>query len=623
MHPTSPTASARAALDADRAHADPAIWITRLPDEAVLARAAALEAEGPLDRPLWGVPFAVKDNIDVAGLPTTAACPAYATTPTESAPAVQRLLDAGAVLLGKTNLDQFATGLVGVRSPYGVPRNVFDPMRVPGGSSSGSGCVVAAGIVPFALGTDTAGSGRVPAMFGNVVGLKPTIGSISARGMVPACRSIDTISVFARTVDEALAAARVMAGWDEADPYSRAAPHAFLRRSPAATLRVASVAPDGCTPEQARLYHAAAARLGAEPVSIAPLLAVARLLYDGPWVAERTAALRPMLDKPDDLHPVTRAILQGGLDRRTVDAFDAFHQLALARRFAQALFRTYDALLLPTAPNTPTLAELDADPIGPNSRLGTWTNFVNLCDLAAWAVPSGIGADGLPGGVTLVGPAWSEGRLADAADRLHRAAAQTVGNTTMTLPHAEAPDPAGPDETALFCVGGHMAGLPLNGELTSRGGRFVAHARTQPQYRLYALGNRPGLLAAPGGAAIAGEIWAVPTAAIGALLAGVPRPLGFGTVLLESGPCLGFLAEAEGVAGAPDITHHGGWRAYLAASDPLAGFIQAGSTLMRLPIDPAWQDGVAFNLRTILAQAAMLGDPALPDATDPAPIFRA
>ena len=386
METPSPLAAARAALAADRAHADPAIWITRIPDAAVLDRAAALEREGRQDRPLWGVPFAVKDNIDAAGLPTTAACPAYAYTPGRSAPAVQRLLDAGAVLLGKTNLDQFATGLVGVRSPYGVPRNLFDPARVPGGSSSGSACAVAAGIVPVALGTDTAGSGRVPAMFGNIVGLKPTIGSVSATGMVPACRSIDTVSVFARSVDEALAVARVIAGYDAADPYSRAAPFPHLRRGADTALRLACVAAEGCAPEQARLYAAAAA--GAEAVDIAPLLAVARLLYDGPWVAERTAALRPMLATPDALHPVTRAILQAGLDRRTVDAFDAFHLLAQARRFAAELFTRFDALLLPTAPDTPTLAALAADPIGPNSRLGTWTNFANLCDLAVWAVPT-------------------------------------------------------------------------------------------------------------------------------------------------------------------------------------------------------------------------------------------
>ena len=627
MHSFSPLAAAHAALAADRAHADPAIWISRLPDATVLARATTLEAEGQQGRPLWGVPFAVKDNIDVAGLPTTAACPGYAYTPAETAPAVQRLLDAGAVLLGKTNLDQFATGLVGVRSPYGVPRNVFDPARVPGGSSSGSGCVVAAGIVPFALGTDTAGSGRVPAMFGHIVGLKPTVGSIPARGMVPACRSIDTISIFARTVDEALEAARVAAGWDAADPYSRAAPFPYLRRGVDGPMRVASVAPDGCTPDQARLYHAAAARLGAEPTGIAPLLAIARLLYDGPWVAERTAALRGILATPDMLHPVTRAILEGGLDRRTVDAFDAFHQLAGARRFAQALFQPLRRRCCcrrhPTRPRWPNWPRTRSAPTAASAPGPISSTCVTL---RPGRCPAGLGADGLPGGVTLVGPAWSEGRLAALADRRASCSVQRNGGEHG---HGIAGPAAEPD---LGRAGGDGAVLhrrPHGGAGAERAvdrrgaAASSADARTEPRYRLYAL-EQP---ARPGGRArrerpSPARFGRMPTAEIGALLAEVPRPLGFGTVLLEGGPCLGFLAEAEGVAGAPDITHHGGWRAYLAASDPVPAFITAGSALMDLPIDPAWHEGVAFHLRTILAQAATLADPALAE-TDPAPVFRA
>ena len=558
-----PVAAAEATIAADRAHADPTIWITRVPDEALRARARELEAEGPRGRPLWGMLVAVKDNIDVAGLPTTAGCPGYAYTPRANATAVQRLLDAGAIVAGKTNLDQFATGLVGVRSPYGVPRNVFDPARVPGGSSSGSGVAVAAGIVPVALGTDTAGSGRVPASFGNIVGLKPTVGAIPATGMVPACRSVDTISVFARTVDEALAVQRVIGGYDAADPYSRAAPYPYLRRStPPATLRIGRVSvPDTL----ASPYAAVAALLPTEPVDIDIFLAVARLLYDGPWVAERTSALRAVVEQQADmLFPVTRAILEGGLARRTVDAFDAFHQLAQARRYAADLFREYDALLLPTTMPCPTLAALAADPIGPNSRLGTWTNFVNICDLAAIAVPAGTGTDGLPFGVTLVGPAWSEGRLAAIADTIHRAHATHVGATREALPPPAPRDQLGADETALFCIGAHMSGLPLNHQITALGGRFLSTGRTLPSYRLYALGKRPGLVRDTAGAAIAGEVWALPTAAIGALLAQVPAPLGFGSVELETGPCLGFLAEAAGCAGAPDISALGGWRAWLA-----------------------------------------------------------
>lgn len=553
-----PTQAVDAALTADRAHDDRAIWITRLPEAAVIARARELEAEGAQGRPLWGMPIAVKDNLDVAGLPTTAACPGYAYTATKTAPAVQHLLDAGAILFGKTNLDQFATGLVGTRSPYGVPRNVFDATRVPGGSSSGSAVAVAAGIVPIALGTDTAGSGRVPAAFGNIVGLKPTLGSVSTRGAVPACRSLDTISVFARTVDEALGVQRVIAGFDAADPYARRAPYPHLRRGPAPPaprIAVGDVAELCDTATGAGLARAARA-LGAEPVDVGPFLAIARLLYDGPWVAERSAALREVVEtKADCLHPVTRAILEAGLGRRTVDAFDAFHRVAEVRRLAEDLFARYDALVLPTVPFCPTLAEVATDPIGVNSRLGTFTNFVNLCDLAGFAVPTGLGGDGLPVGVTLLGPAWSEGRLAGIADALHR------GLTATALPPPAQVDILRPDEAALFCIGAHMSGLPLNHQLTRLGGRFLREARTVPAYRLYVLGNRPGMLRAGNGAAIAGEVWAIPTAAIGALLGQVPAPLGFGSVALDDGPCLGFLAEADGVANAEDITHLGGWRA--------------------------------------------------------------
>ncbi len=590
-----PLAAAEAALAADRAAADPAIWISRVPDADILAQARVLETEGPRGRALWGLTVVVKDNIDVSGLPTTAACPGYARTPTTSAPSVQRLLDAGALLLGKTNMDQFATGLVGTRSPYGTPRNRFSPAHVPGGSSSGSGVAVAAGIADIALGTDTAGSGRVPAAFGNIVGLKPTVGAISAGGMVPACRSVDTISMFARTVDAALAVQRVTHGYDPADPYSRQPPPGYLRRSPlppSVRVAVADVA-TLCDPEVTRLYRRAADQFDIETIDLAPYLEIARLLYDGPWLAERTAALRDLvITRPDVMHPVTRAIVEAGLTRLTVDAFDAFHALARVRRLATELFRRCDVLLLPTVPFCPTLAEVAADPFGPNARLGTFTNFVNLCDLAAIAVPAGLGADGLPVGVTVIGPAWSEGRLGAIADHIHRASTANLDPTTPT-------DALAPDETALFCLGAHMAGLPLNPQITGFGGRFLRAVNTLPAYRLHALGNRPGLVrdggqmgvpmggrgrepgAVPGGAmpggarhapggrqgaAIAGEVWALPTSAIGALLALVPPPLGFGTVELEDGPCLGFLAEADAARDAPDISAHGGWRAWLAAT---------------------------------------------------------
>lgn len=555
-----PVARALAALAADAAARDPAIWITRVEEQAFLASAHALEARDPQELPMRGMTVAIKDNIDVAGMPTTAACPEYAYTPDVSAVAVQRLVDAGALIMGKTNLDQFATGLVGVRSPYGVPRNVFNPAHVPGGSSSGSAIAVAAGIVDVSLGTDTAGSGRVPAAFGNIVGLKPTVGSVPATGMVPACRSVDTISIFARTVDQALAVQRVISGFDVTDPYSRPSPAGYLRRAAypdSARIAVADVAAL-CDPEVTRLYRRATGLFEYETIDLVPYLAIARLLYDGPWVAERTSALREVLRaRPDAMHPVTRQIVAGGLSRMTVDAFDAFHALAQLKRQTEALFARCDALLVPTAPTCPTLAELEADPIGPNTRLGTFTNFANLCDLAAFAVPAGLDVNGMPVGVTVLGPAWSEGRIAAIADHIHR-------QFSRDLPPAAAVDPLGAQETALFCIGAHMSGLPLNGQITALGGRLLRSARTRPEYRLHVLGNRPGMVRGPSGAAIAGEVWAVPTANIGALLAQVPPPLGFGTVALDDGVCLGFLAEAAAVSGLPDITALGGWRAWLA-----------------------------------------------------------
>jgi allophanate hydrolase len=570
----SPAAIAQAALDRIAAYADPALFITPVPPEALLAEAEALAAAGPAGRPLYGVPFVVKDNIDAAGLPSTAACPDFRYLPAGDAAAVARLRAAGALLLGKVNLDQFATGLNGTRSPYGTPRNPVVADRIPGGSSSGSATAVAAGIAGFALGTDTAGSGRVPAMCQNIVGLKPTVGLVPSQGMVPACRSIDCISVFALTVADAAAVLAVIGGPLASDPYSRPPP-AGWRADPAprGAWRVA-VPQDSQlvfdTPGDAALFGAALARaesLGAvlHRVDIAPLTALARRLYDGAWVAERTAALRDMVvNHADALHPVTRGILEGGLTRLAMDAFDDFHALAEARLVARDIFAGADALLVPTAPGVPTLAQLAEAPIAANSRLGTYTNFVNLCDLAGLAVPAGFRPDGVPFGVTLLAPAWSEALLGGLGAAMHEAAGVGLGALAEPLPAAPPPPALAAGETALFCVGAHMAGLPLNGQVTGRGGRFLREAATAPAYRFYDLGSRPGLLrVAEGGAAIAGEIWAVPTAEIGGLLALVPPPLGFGSVELADGArVLGFLCEAAGVAGAADITRFGGWRAY-------------------------------------------------------------
>lgn len=408
-----------AGLEAAR---DPGIFLHVLPPERLLALARALPPFDPARYPLWGLPFAIKDNIDLAGTPTTAACPAYAYVPAETAAVVERLMAAGAIPIGKTNLDQFATGLVGVRTPHAVPRNAFDPTRVPGGSSSGSAVAVAKGLVTFALGTDTAGSGRIPAALNNIVGLKPSVGLISARGVVPACRTIDCVSIFALDVADARAVVDCAAGYDERDPFSRriALDDRPLKRL--AVPRAEDLLFFGDT-AAASAWDAALDRLGALDVEMARIdltlfFAVARLLYEGPWVAERRAAVGRFMDEqPAALHPVTHAILEGAARFTAVDTFGAMYRLAELRRSAELALAQFDALVVPTAPIFPTLAELAADPSGPNSRLGTYTNFVNLLDLAAIAVPGPFRHDGLPAGLTFIGRAGSDHALATLAER--------------------------------------------------------------------------------------------------------------------------------------------------------------------------------------------------------------
>jgi allophanate hydrolase len=561
---------------------DPGIFLALVPEGEALAEAAALPPFDPASQPLWGVPFAVKDNIDVAGLPTTAACRDFAYTPAETAPAVTRLLAAGAVLIGKTNLDQFATGLVGLRTPYPVPRNAIDPAYVPGGSSSGSAVAVAHGIVSFALGTDTAGSGRVPAALNNVVGLKPSLGAVSSRGMLPACRTLDTLSVFAGTVADADAAFRVMLGPDKTDPWARALPvppapaglppGLRLGLPDAASLRFGG---DGLS-EVA--FAATAADLealtgAAVSVDLSPMFAVAGLLYDGPWVAERYAAIRLVMEtRPGILHPTTRAVIGAAERYSAADAFAGLYRLAELRQEADAVWDRIDVLAVPTYPRPQTRAAVEADPVGPNSELGTYTNFVNLLDWCALAVPGRPRADGFPAGITLLAPRGSDGLLAALGARLHAASAGRIGAGTAPVPAAK-PGPAWarPGEIELAVVGAHLSGLPLNRELAGRGARYLRSIKTEPDYRLYALPGgppqRPGLLrVAPGeGGAIETEVWALPPAAFGTFVAGIPAPLGIGTLRLADGTApKGFLVEAAGVAGATDITRFGGWRSYMA-----------------------------------------------------------
>ncbi len=565
------------------------VWIHVLTDAELEPCLARLAAADPAALPLYGIPFAIKDNIDLAGVPTTAACPAFAYTPGCSAHVVERLIAAGAIPIGKTNLDQFATGLVGTRSPHGATPNAFDPAYISGGSSSGSAIAVAEGLVSFSLGTDTAGSGRVPAAFNNLVGIKPTRGLVSTSGVVPACRTLDCVSVFALDIADAEAVMAVAAGFDPANPYARPAPAAgevgvwdgpFRFGVPDAPQFYGDA-------ESGRLFAAAVDRLrglGGTAVSIdfSPFDAAARLLYEGPWVAERYAAIESFIQRrPDALLDVTRRIIAPAAEARAVDAFKAQYRLADLKRRADALIAGLDFVLTPTAPTIYRISEVQADPIALNSRLGTYTNFMNLLDLAAVAVPAGFRADGLPFGVTLFGPAFSDTSLARFAGRLHRCQDIPLGatgrpqvaepldaNGACSSRNAEASEPR---SLNLVVCGAHLSGLTLNPQLSDRGATLVRATRTAPRYRLYALPggppHRPGLIRqGDGGAAIEVEVWSVPLDQVGGFLAGIPAPLGLGSVELEDGTWeKGFICEGFAAAGARDITHLGGWRAFLAS----------------------------------------------------------
>ena len=549
---------------------DDRVWITRASDEELRAEAARLDARrGEIDRlPLYGVPFAVKDNIDVAGLPTTAACPGFSYEPEASAEVVRRLVEAGALVVGKTNLDQFATGLVGVRSPYGVPRNPFDPAFVPGGSSSGSAVAVAAGLVSFALGTDTAGSGRVPAGFNNVVGLKPTPGLLSTEGVVPACKSLDCVSMFALSCSDADAVLTVAAEPQVTAPIGKTFRFGVLRQGDAEFFG---------DDAYAALYAQAVGRLkslGGTPVEIdyAPFRDAAGLLYGGPWVAERTAAVGAFIEAADDtagIWPVTREIVLTGQEYSAVDAFEGQYELAELKARAAAEMAGLDFLTLPTTPTIYRVADLAREPVLYNSHLGHYTNFVNFFGLSALALPAGFRPDGMPFGITLIAASHHERALLAFGARWQREVPLPLGKTTSRLPPVDRDPVVAEDRVPIAVVGAHMSGLPLNIQLTELGGRLEKAGRTAPIYRFYALPGgpprRPGMLrVADGGGAIELEVWSLPAARVGSFLRKIPAPLGLGTVTLADGSGVpGFLCESHATAGAEDITALGGWRAYL------------------------------------------------------------
>ncbi len=569
---------------------DDAVWISLVPREEALAAAARL----PVDArgmpaleglPLYGVPFAVKDNIDVAGMETTAACPGFAYVAETSASLVEALLRAGAILIGKNNLDQFATGLSGMRSPYGTPRNPVAPDHVPGGSSSGSASAVSAGLVSFAIGTDTAGSGRVPAALQSIVGVKPSRGLVSTAGLVPACRSLDCPSVFALTVADGARVLAAMAGPDEADPWSRSLPlpgadvaRVELDGVTLAVPRADQLAwSDGAGFESAwrGVLHRLSAR-GARMVEIdiAPFLDAGRLLYGGPWIAERWGGLERFVSHhADELHPVTRAVLAPGADVSGADVFRGMTRLHELRTQASASVAGADALLMPTTTAVFSLAHMAAEPIAANAALGRLTTFVNLLDMAAVAVPSGTASSGLPFGVTVLASAGADARILELAGAIEEASPRVLGATGWAPTVGDDPrEPAAEArrELDIAVVGAHLEGLPLHGDLVATGATLVARTATAPTYRLFALPDtvppKPGLARAPqGGASIDVEVYSIPIQNVGAFLATVPAPLGIGSVELVDGTTVhGFVCEPYALDDATDVTEYGGWRAYLA-----------------------------------------------------------
>lgn len=561
------------------------IWIATLSLESLKGYARNVEAKGMAALPLYGVPFAIKDNIDLAGIPTTAACPAFAYTPSRSATVVQRLIDAGAIPIGKTNLDQFATGLNGTRSPYGACRNAFNPEYISGGSSSGSAVAVAKGQVCFSLGTDTAGSGRVPAAFNNLIGYKPTKGWLSSHGMVPACRSLDTVSIFAFTAADAAHIMTISAAYDAADIYSREIQGHGFNFGVASHFRFGIPRPQQLkffgNRDSERLFNEAAARmqgLGGEAVEIdfEPLLKAARLLYEGPWIAERYAAIQSFFEQHNDqiVAPV-REIIATAKPYTAADTFHEIYQLRKIKLQADQTWTGIDCLLTPTAGTIYPIQAMQQDPIRLNTNLGYYTNFMNLLDYTAVAVPAGFQNDGLPFGITLLAPAHQDEPLLHLAQRLQQAYSLPLGATGIALSQNIPFRATRSGQVQIAVCGAHLSGLPLNDQLTSRQGRLVISTTTSPDYRLYVLPGkvpkRPGLIRVnlhEQGVAVEVEVWELPMRELGSFVANIPTPLGIGTLTLANGETVqGFLCERYAINNAKDISHWGGWRHYLQQLD--------------------------------------------------------
>ncbi|MDB6062383.1 MAG: allophanate hydrolase [Verrucomicrobiaceae bacterium] len=569
-------------------YVDRNIWIYRLSAEELAPYLAALDTRSPANASLYGIPFAIKDNIDLADIPTTAACAAYAYTPPISATVVENLIAAGAIPLGKTNLDQFATGLVGVRSPepWGACRNSFNPDYISGGSSSGSAVAVALGLASFSIGTDTAGSGRIPAAFNNIVGWKPTRGLLSIRGVVPACKSIDCASVFATTAADINSVFSVAVTFDDNDPFSR---HNPAHNSAGAFGSIAAGAFKFGVPRAEQLeffgdatsahaFEAAIALLESiggikTEIDFSPFLAAARLLYEGPWIAERYWAIKPLLESnPSALLPVTAKIISAGRDKTAADTFDAMYQMQVLRRIAEKTLRDIEFVVTPTAGTIFTQQQLIEEPILCNSQLGYYTNFMNLLDLSAIAVPTAMLSSGLPFGITLFADRFTDLNLLSYAQRIQQATQLTLGATSKILPAITLNARQDVAKVRVVVCGAHMSGLPFNPQLLVRRATLIEATTTSAAYRFYALPGgvvkRPGLIRdEKGGAKIAVEVWEMPAEEFGSFVALIPKPLGIGKVELINGKWLsGFLCESYALEGAEDITARGDWRAYIANS---------------------------------------------------------
>ncbi|WP_436913786.1 allophanate hydrolase [Acinetobacter schindleri] len=545
-------------------------WISIATAAQLQAQIDALTGADIESLPLYGVPFAVKDNIDVSGFYTTAACKEAAYLATSDATVVAKLKAAGAIVVGKTNLDQFATGLVGVRSPYGTVKNSFNPKYISGGSSSGSSVVVANGLVPFSLGTDTAGSGRVPAGHNNIVGLKPTKGWFSTTGLIPACRTIDVISIFALTVDDAWQVAQVMQGYDASDDYSRVHPQNVPSQFSKGKIAIPDTLEFYGDAETEKAFNLAIARaqsLGytVEPIDFAPFQQLAAALYNRSWVAERTRAVEKMVQR-EQTHPVIGQIIAQADRFSAVDAMQDEYERARLSRIIQNTLTDYDALMVPTAPTIYRITEVEADPLVKNSHMGAYTNFVNFANLSALALPNSIRADGLPTGVTFIAPAWMDEALAKFGQKWQQASQLKLG--TSELSYEKTTEISSGHSVKLAVVGAHLSGMPLNFQLTTRGGTLIKQTRTTSHYKLYALKNttppKPGLQYSAKGCSIEVEVWDIPRALFGDIVAEVPAPLGIGNVQLIDGIwAKGFICEGYALEDATDISHFGGWREFM------------------------------------------------------------